>query len=301
MEPDLADIRHFAAVAEARSFRGAAKLRGVSASALSDAVRRLEAVVGVRLLNRTTRSVTLTEAGQRLLERAGPALDEITAAITATRDFASGPTGTLRLNVPTIVARSILPPIAAEFLAAHPNVRLEVIAQDTFVDVLAAGFDAGVRYEESLARDMIAVPIGPRRQRFVAAAAPAYLVKHGTPAHPDDLVQHQLIGHRFASGALGVWELERGDETVRVRPEGRLVASSLEIEVAAALAGLGIVYTFEETLAGSLASGALVPVLDGWWASFPGPLLYYPSRRHTPSALRAFLAFIRARQRVGEG
>jgi DNA-binding transcriptional LysR family regulator len=300
-DPDLSDLAIFSAVAEARSFRGAAKLRGTSASSMSDAVRRLESAIGARLLNRTTRSVTLTEAGQRLLDRTRPALDEIAAAAEAVRDSASGPTGTLKLNVPVIVARVVLPPIATRFLAAHPGIRLEVLAQDNFIDVLAAGFDAGVRYEESLARDMIAVPIGPRRQRFVAAASPAYLAAHGRPEHPDELVGHQMIGHRFASGVLGTWEFEREGRIVRVRPEGRLVASSLELERAAAIAGLGIINTFEEALSDALASGALVPVLSDWWQEFSGPMLYYPSRRHMPPPLRAFVDFLKMERRANPG
>ena len=177
--PDLSDLDAFVAVARARSFRGAAGLRGVSASSLSDALRRLEARLGVRLLNRTTRSVTPTEAGERLLERLGPALGEIAGALDAVNSFRDSPTGTLRLNVPSIVARHILPPIACRFLLAHPGITLEVTAEDSFVDVLAGGFDAGIRYEERIERDMIAVPIGPRRQRFVVAAAPSYLAATG--------------------------------------------------------------------------------------------------------------------------
>jgi DNA-binding transcriptional LysR family regulator len=169
---DLADLDAFAAVARARSFRSAARLRGVSASSLSEALRRLEARLNVRLLNRTTRSVTATEAGERLLERLNPALREVAAAIDAVNSFRDNPTGTLRLNVPTVAARLILPPIIGPFLAAHPGITLEVVAEDRFIDVLAAGFDAGIRYDERLEQDMIAIPIGLRAQRFVTAASP---------------------------------------------------------------------------------------------------------------------------------
>ena len=180
--PDLADLDAFAAVARARGFRGAAARRGVSASSLSEAVRRLEARLGVRLLNRSTRSVTPTEAGARLLERLGPALAEVAAALDSVGGTDGSASGTLRLNVPTIVARHVLPPLVGPFLLAHPGIRLEVSADDSFVDVLAAGCDAGIRYEERVERDMIAVPIGPRRQRFVTAAAPAYLAARGAPS-----------------------------------------------------------------------------------------------------------------------
>jgi DNA-binding transcriptional LysR family regulator len=290
--PDLADLGAFAAVARARSFRGAAVTAGVSASTLSEAVRRLESRLGLRLLNRTTRSVTPTEAGRRLLDRLGPALGEVAAAIDAVNSFRDSPTGTLRLNVPGIVARVILPPILARFLAAHPGIVVEVVAEDSFVDVLAAGYDAGVRYDERLEQDMIAVPIGPRTQRFACAAAPAYLAAHGRPLHPRDLLGHACLRHRFPSGATPPWEFER------VEPTGPLVASVVDIKIAAAEAGLGVVSTFEAFLAPSLAAGALVPVLEEWWQSFPGPFLYFSGRRHLPSPLRAFVDFLKSRPAV---
>ncbi|WP_026869030.1 LysR family transcriptional regulator [Inquilinus limosus] len=292
--PDLSDLDAFVAVARARSFRGAAALRGVSASSLSDALRRLEARLGVRLLNRTTRSVTPTEAGERLLERLAPALGEIAGALDAVHSLRDSPTGTLRLNVPVIVGRHVLPPIAARFLAAHPGIRLEVTAEDSFVDVLAGGFDAGIRYEERVERDMIAVPIGPRIQRFVIAAAPSYLTARGRPRHPKDLLDHACIRHRFASGRIAGWEFERDGQVIRISPDGPLVANALEMEVAAALAGLGVISSFEEVLRPHLDSGALAPVMEEWWQSFSGPYLYYPSRTHMPAPLRAFVDFIKA-------
>jgi DNA-binding transcriptional LysR family regulator len=196
--------------------------------------------------------------------------------------------------VPTIVARAVLPPIVEGFLASHPGITLEVMADDSFVDVLAAGYDAGVRYDERLEQDMIAVPIGPRRQRYVCAASPVYLARNGRPEHPRDLLDHACIRHRFASGAVSSWEFERGGEIVRVSPSGPLIASNLDIELSAAVAGLGIISTFEEFLAPALASGALEPLLEPWWQSFSGPFLYYPSRRHMPAPLRAFVDFVKA-------
>ncbi len=292
-DPDLADLDAFVAVARARSFRGAATLRGVSASSLSEALRRLEARLGVRLLNRTTRSVTPTEAGERLLERLSPAFGEIAAALDGVNSFRDSPRGTLRLNVPTIVARQILPPIVNRFLADHPGITLEIIADDSFIDVLAAGFDAGIRYDERIARDMIAVRLGPRTQRFVCAAAPSYLAAHGGPTHPKDVLDHACIRHRFASGAVAHWEFERDGEIVRVSPEGPLVASSIDLELSAAIAGLGLIYGFEDYLLPALEAGDLVPVLGDWAQSFSGPFLYYPSRTHMPAPLRAFLDFIK--------
>ncbi|WP_374310836.1 LysR family transcriptional regulator [Dongia sp.] len=293
-DPDLADLDAFRAVAESRSFRRAAALRNVSASSLSAALQRLEAQLGLRLLNRTTRSVTPTEAGQRLLDRLRPALGEIGAALDAINDFRATPTGTLRLDVPHIVARHVLPGIAIPFLKAHPGITLEIRANDTFIDVLAAGFDAGIRYDESLERDMIRLPIGPRRQRFVLAASPGYLARAGTPRHPDDLLRHACIRHRFASGNILQWEFEKGHKTVKLKVAGPLIASTADLAVNVAIGGLGFVYTFEEYLAPALKAGSLTGVLPDWWAEFSGPYLYYPSRNLMPAPLRAFVDFVKA-------
>ena len=294
-EPDLGDLAAFAAVARHRGYRGAAAIRGVSPSSLSEAVRRLEARLGVRLLNRTTRSVTPTEAGARLLERLAPALAEVSAALGNVGGAEGGPSGTLRLNVNWVAVRTFLPPIVDAFLKAHPGVVVEVVAADSFIDVFAAGFDAGIRYDDRLERDMIAVPIGPRRQRYVAAAAPAYLEAHGRPRHPKDLLRHACIRHRFASGVMPAWEFERGGKILRMTPKGPLVASAAELEISAACAGLGVIYTFEDFLGPSLHSGRLVPILEEWWQGFSGPFLYYPSRRLMPAPLRAFVDFIKPR------
>ena len=296
--PDLADLDAFAAVARASGFRAAAITRGVSASSLSEALRRLETRLGVRLVQRTTRSVTLTEAGSRLLERLAPALGEVGAAVDAVNSFRDSPIGTLRLNVPTVVARIVLPALVTRFLRQHPDIVLEVTAEDTFIDVLAAGFDAGVRYDERLERDMIAVPIGPRQQRYAAAASPAYFAAHGRPAHPRELLDHACIRHRFTSGAALSWEFERDGEVVKVVPQGPLVSSNGDLEIAAAIDGLGILCTFEGFIAAELASGALERVLDDWLPPFSGPFLYYHSRRHMPGPLRAFVDFLKREQRA---
>jgi DNA-binding transcriptional LysR family regulator len=292
--PDLADLDAFTAVARARSFRGAAALRGVSASALSEAVRRLESRLGVRLLNRTTRSVTPTEAGAQLIERLSPALADMAAAIDSVNHYRDSPTGTLRLNVPGAVTRLILPPIITAFLECHPGITVEVVADDSFIDVLAAGYDAGIRYGERLEQDMIAVPIGPRVQRFAAGAAPSYLGAHGRPLHPQDLVGRACIRHRFTSGIALPWEFERDGEVVRIVPSGPLIANTIDLEFATAVAGLGVVATFEEWLRPFFSAGTLVPILEDWWPSFPGPFLYYASRRHMPAPLRAFVDFVKA-------
>ncbi|WP_136625527.1 LysR substrate-binding domain-containing protein, partial [Mesorhizobium norvegicum] len=209
---DLSDLTAFVAVARAGGFRDGARASGGSASGLSEAVRRLEAQLGVRLFNRTTRSVVPTEAGLSLLERLGPALSEVEAALDVVNGFRDRPAGSLRLNVPVSAARLILPDIVPGFLAAYPGIRLEVIADENFVDVLAAGCDAGIRYDERLEQDMIAVPIGPRVQHFATAASPAYLARHGRPEHPSDLLGHSCVRGRFASGAMLPWEFERDGE-----------------------------------------------------------------------------------------
>ncbi|WP_342360849.1 LysR family transcriptional regulator [Terrarubrum flagellatum] len=293
-DPDLSDLDAFVAVARARSFRGAAQHRNVSASSLSEAVRRLEARLSIRLLNRTTRSVTPTEAGDRLLDRLGPALGEISGALDAMNTFRDSPRGTLRLNVPSIVGHKILPPIVTRFLKAYPEVTVDIVVNDRFIDVLAAGFDAGVRYEERVERDMIAIPLGPRRQRFVVAASRDYLAARGVPQHPHDVLQHACIRHRFASGVTHPWEFEKDGEIIRVSPEGPLVATSMELEIAAAIAGLGLIASFEEYLKPALNDGRLVPVLSDWVQEFSGPFLYYQSRTHMPGPLRAFVDFIKS-------
>lgn len=293
----LNDLSAFASVAQAGGFREAARLGRVSASSLSEAVRRLEARLGVRLLNRTTRSVAPTEAGARLLERLTPALGEVEAALDVVNSFRDRPVGTLRLNVPGVAARLVLPPIVPPFLKAYPDIRLEVVVEDSFVDVLAAGCDAGIRYDERLEQDMIAVPIGPRVQRFATAASPDYLAARGRPQHPRDLLTHACLRGQFASGASPPWEFERDGEILRVDPTGPLVVrigAAADLAVSASIAGLGIVHLFEEWLRPHLDSGALEPVLTPWWQSFPGPFLYYPGRRHLPAPLRAFVDFIKS-------
>jgi len=297
MQYDLKDLKAFVAVARAGGFRDGARVSGSSPSRLSEAVRRLEEDLGVRLLNRTTRSVAPTEAGARLLERLAPIFNELEAALDGLNSFRDRPAGTLRLNVPVSAARLVLPKIIPPFLAAYPDIRLEVTAEDSFVDLLAVGCDAGIRYDERLEQDMVAVPIGPRRQRFAAAASPAYLDRRGRPDHPRDLLAHSCLCGRFSSGALlSPWEFEKDDETVRIEPHGPLlvqIGGATDLMVDAAIDGVGIVYLFEDWLRPHLDSGALEPILEPWWPGFSGPFLYYPGRRLVPAPLRAFVDFIK--------
>ena len=297
MKADLGDLNAFLAVARAGGYRDGARASGVSASGLSEAVRRLETQLGVRLFNRTTRSVVPTEAGARLLERLGPALTEVDAALDVVNVFRDRPAGTLRLNVPVSAVRLVLPAIVPPFLAAYPDIKLEVIAEDSFVDVLAAGCDAGIRFDERLEQDMIAVPIGPRMQRFATAAAPAYLNRRGRPAHPRDLLGHACLRGRFASGTMPPWEFERDGKVVRVDPTGPLlvgIGGASDLAVEAAVAGTGIIYIFEDWLRPHFKSGALEAVLEPWWLRFSGMFLYYPGRRLVPAPLRAFIDFVKA-------
>jgi DNA-binding transcriptional LysR family regulator len=298
MATDLQDLFAFLAVVQAGGFREGARASGTSASSLSEAVRRLETRLGVRLLNRTTRSVVPTEAGARLVERLVPALGEVEAALDVVNSFRDRPTGTLRLNVPANVSRLVLPSIITPFLKTYPEIKLEVIVEDSFVDMLAAGCDAGIRYDDRLEQDMIAVPIGPRFQRFATAASPAYLDARGRPEHPRDLLTHACLRGQFASGAIPTWEFERNGEIVRVDPAGPLLVrlgSAVDLAVEAAVDGLGVIHLFEDWLRPHLDNGALEPVLEPWWQTFTGPFLYYPGRRHLPSPLRAFIDFIRSR------
>jgi DNA-binding transcriptional LysR family regulator len=218
---------------------------------------------------------------------------EISVALDQVRSSDDEPAGRLRLNVPVFVARQILPAIVVPFLAAHPRITLEVESRDTFVDVFAESFDAGIRYDESLDLDMVAVPIGPREQRFATVASPAYLEKHGIPRHPRDFLEHACIRHKFESGRLTSWEFERDGEAIRIDPGGPLIANTMEIEHQAALGGLGFIATFLDAVRSYVESGELVEVLSDWQQPFSGPFLYYPSRRHMPSPLRAFVDFVK--------
>jgi DNA-binding transcriptional LysR family regulator len=302
MKIDLGDLSAFVAVARAGGFRDAARTTNTSASGLSDAVRRLEARLGVRLLNRTTRSVVPTDAGKSLLARLDPVLSEVESALDVVNGFRDTPSGTLRLNVPLSAARLVLPAIVPRFLAAYPEIRLEVTAEESFVDVLAAGCDAGIRYQERLALDMVAVPIGPRVQRMAAAASPGYLDRRGRPHHPRELLAHACMRGRFASGAMIEWQFEHAGETLTIDPPGPLlvqVGGATDLAVETAVAGLGIVYLFEDWLRPYMDSGALEPVLEPWWPQFSGPYLYYPGRRLVPAPLRAFVDFIRGDVQAG--
>ena len=298
--PEMADVEAFLLVARAKGFREASRASGMSSSALSDAVKRLEGGLGVRLLNRTTRSVQPTEAGRTLMERVGPAFSEIASALDHATSHGNRPAGSLKLNVPGSAARLVLPDIVPDFMAAYPDIRLEIVTDESFVDIIESGCDAGIRYDERLEQDMIAVPIGPRRQRFALAASPDYLSVNDVPQHPRDLLAHNCIRGRFSGRALPSWEFERGGEVVMIEPGGSLIVQSggsTDLGVEAAKAGVGMIYLFEDWLKPHFESGALVPVMEDWWLSFSGPFLYYPGRRLVPAPLRAFIDFVKSMPR----
>jgi DNA-binding transcriptional LysR family regulator len=293
----LADLSTFALVVQHQGFRQAARASGQSASALSESMRRLENQLGIRLLVRTTRSVTPTEAGALLLSRLRPALGEVASALDVLNELRASPRGTLRLNVPVSAARFFLQGLIDRFMTMYPDIVLDIVIDNNFVDVVASGCDAGIRYGERLEQDMIAVPIGPRTQRFAVAASPGYLARRGVPGHPRDLLQHACLRGKFLSGASPAWEFERDGQHLSVEPSGPLIVTPTvaDLAVSAAVAGHGIIYLFEEWLEPYMASGQLQPILQDWWKPFPGPFLYYSGRRHLPVPLRVFIDFIQSR------
>lgn len=291
--PSLADLRSFVAVARHQSFRAAADALGLSRSALSHALRGLEGELGVRLLHRTTRSVAPTEAGARLLTRLIPLLRELDDVLAAASDGEEGPAGTLRINALEAASRWLMRHVVQDFLRRHPRVALDLVSENRLVDIIADGFDAGVRLREAVPQDMIAVPFGGDA-RFLAIASPAYLSDHGEPATPDDLKRHRCIRQRLSSGKLYRWEFSRGRDELSVDVPGMLTLDRNELMVDAAISGLGIAFVPEHVARAALADGRLRPLLEDWSPPIPGFCLYYPGHRHVPPALRAFIDDLRA-------
>lgn len=289
----LADLNTFSAVARWRSFRRAAIELGVSPSATSHTVRGLEDRLGVRLLNRTTRSVSPTAAGERLLARLSPALLDIQEALDDINAFRDSPLGTLRINAPRAATELVLGPLITQFLKSHPGMKVDLVADDALVDIVATGFDAGVRFGESLQQDMVAIALGGQ-QRFVVVASPAYLADHAAPQHPRDLQRHDCIGIRFPSGVLYRWEFAQGPEKLEVAVDGPLFLMDASLMLRAAEEGLGLAYVYAQYAQAGLAAGRLCQVLEGWCPSIPGFFLYYPSRKLMPAGLKALVALIKA-------
>jgi DNA-binding transcriptional LysR family regulator len=283
----------FCKVAEHRGFTAAAAELEVSPSALSQAIRQLESRLDVRLLNRTTRSVSLTEAGEAYLARVGPAVSQVLAAGEEMNVLQGRPAGVLRLNAARISIAMVLQPLLAGFLEAHPYVQLELTNDEGFVDIVEGGFDAGIRMGESVHQDMVAIPLGGAVSVAIVAS-PEYLAKHPAPRHPKDLVRHNCIRFRFAStGAIYRWEFNVGERLVEYEVHGNLTISDTVFSLDAALEGVGLAHTFETLAAPHIRAKRLKRVLTPFSPSFPGFYLYYSSRRHQSTKLKALVEYIR--------
>lgn len=283
----------FAAIVRCGGFRAAALERGVSSSALSQTINGLEDALGIRLLNRTTRSVAPTEAGLRLLQRLGPALTDIRLAVDDLNQLKENPSGTLRINAPGPAIDHFLCPAMFEFMDRYPDIKLELISDAAVIDIVDQGFDAGVRFGKQLAQDMIAIPLGPAL-RYAIVGSPEYIAKHGLPLSPNDLAGHNCIRRRFPGGTLVSWKFANGEEALDVLPEGRLTVSSAHNELQAAVAGFGLAHVFEDYATPYLASERLTEVLKNWSPLLPSWYLYYPSRKHSSASMRALVNFLRA-------
>jgi DNA-binding transcriptional LysR family regulator len=292
----LIELNAVATVANRRSFRAAAAELGMSPSALSHAIASLEQRLQVRLFNRTTRSVSLSEAGELFLARIQPALREIFTAMEQVNDLRDTPAGTLRINTSEGAAEQVLRPVVLKFLKRYPDMQVEIVTDQRLVDIVAEGFDAGIRLAEAVPRDMIALPCGPD-QRFAAVASPQYFKGRKKPLTPGDLAEHNCIRYRFSTGTLFRWEFEKRGEELAIDVKGSLTLTSQSLRIEAAVAGLGIIYVNDSSVAKHVASGRLIRVLDDWTPSFPGLRLYYSGHRHVPAGLRAFIAVLRKANR----
>ncbi|QPC41743.1 LysR family transcriptional regulator [Kaustia mangrovi] len=290
---DISDLMAFVAVAKRRSFRKAAVDLGITPSAVSHRIRALEDRLGVRVLNRTTRSVAPTSAGQRLLKQLRPAFESLEGALDAVNDFRDQPAGTLRLNAPHLAVDVILAPVMKPFLEAFPDIHLEISANDSLVDIVAEGYDAGIRFGERLQQDMIAMKLGPQ-QRDAIVASPEYFRKNPKPKMPEDLAGHACIRYRFPGGELYAWEFAKGEKEIEIDVQGPLTLDSQRTSLRAAAEGLGIANVLESLARPLLEEGRVVRALEDWCPTYPGLFLYYPSRRRMPSPLRAFVDFTRS-------
>jgi DNA-binding transcriptional LysR family regulator len=289
---NLSHLAVFAAVARHGSFRKAAAELSLSASAASYAVRALEDRLGVGLFNRTTRSVSLTEAGRHLLERLRPALGSVNTALEEMNLFRASPAGTLRINAFRDAALLVVAPLIERYLRAYPDIQLDIVSDDGMVDIVGNGFDVGIRYEEAVPEDMIAVAVGPP-QRFFIVGAPAYLKRHGAPRHPDDLMRHQCVRYRFRSGAFYKWELAKDGVLLELDVPGRLSVGDSDLVLRAAVDGLALGFLPDHKVAALVAASKLARVMEDWCPPVSGLMMYYPRQRQMTSALRAFIDMVR--------
>lgn len=297
MKDDLAGMTAFVTVANKRSFTAAGVELGVTGSAVSQTVRQLEERLGVRLLHRTTRSVGLTEAGERLYASLKPAFAQMRAAVESLNELRERPAGTLRLTVPRGVSGLLHEPLLAEFLALYPEIRFDISFDDGLTDIVAQGFDAGIRLGETLEKDMIAVEaFGP--ERLAVVGSPAYFARHRKPKHPRDLHAHDCIGYRYVtSGACYRWEFDEDGKEFEIEIDGRVTCNDAAFMVKLALDGVGLAMVSEDYVRPFLKAGQLVPVLEAFCSPFPGFHVYYSSRTQTPLKLRVFLDFLLERRR----
>ena len=292
---NVSDLVAFLAVARERSFTKAGAKLGVSQSALSHTIRALEERLGLRLLTRTTRSVSPTEAGERLLASVGGRFEEIEAELEALSELRDKPAGNIRITAGEHAAYSVLSPALAKFLPSYPDIKVEIHVDYGFVDIVALRYDAGVRTGEQVAKDMIAVPIGPD-MRMAVVGAPSYLAKRRLPKTPQDLTEHNCINLRMPTyGSLYAWEFEKGKRELKVRVDGQLVVNTMKQRLDAALAGVGLTYMVEDVVQPYVAEGTLVRVLEDWCAPFAGYHLYYPSRRQSSPAFKVLVDALRYR------
>ena len=303
MNEDLNAMAVFAAVTEARGFRAAGERLGVSASAVSQALRKLEAQLGVVLLQRTTRSVRLTEAGERLYAAVRPALEEVRAAVAAVGELSDATRGTLRLLVGTAADPVLAGPLLAGFLTAHPHVKLDLVVSDAVVDIVAEGYDAGIQLGEVIDRDMIAVPV-TGDIRMTVVGAPTYFARRPRPAHPRDLVEHECLNWHAAAGVPAYrWEFTEpgpaGGRELVVAVPARVLSTDSAVNIRLARAGLGLAIVYEDQVRDEVARGELVPVLKEFCEPFAGYYLYYPQRRHASPALRALVEYLRRARQEG--
>ncbi|MCY1053563.1 LysR family transcriptional regulator [Nannocystis sp. SCPEA4] len=295
---DLSGLTALLVVADKRSFTAAAAELRVTPSAVSQTVRALEERLGVRLLQRTTRSVGLTEAGARFVAQLRPAMAGVQAAYEALDEVRGRPAGTLRLNVPRVASRWVLEPILAAFMAAYPEIRLDITTDDGFTDIVAQGFDAGIRIGEMLDKDVVAVRLSDD-MRSAVVGSPAYFAARGKPKHPRELLAHECINYRrVSSGAVYRWEFTDKGRDISLAVDGRLVTNEYDVMVRAALDGVGLAYLLENSVTEALVDKRLVRVLTAYCPPFPGLFLYYPSRTQVPPKLRALVEFLRARRRA---
>ncbi len=288
----FAEMSAFAAIAEQRSFARAATLLGIGRSTLSQNLRSLEERLGVRLLNRTTRSVSLTEAGARLLARLRPALDELTAAADEALDHRGAPSGLLRLVVQPPVASLMIAPLLARFMRTHPGIQLDVAVEKMPGDIVRDGFDAGIRFGEQVERDMIAMRV-MGEARFLVVGAPEYLARHPAPRTPRDLRDHDCIRNRLPNGAMFGRDFSKNGRVVHAAVTGRVIVNDIELSIRAVRDGLGLAYLLRDYIADDLAARRLVPVLEDWTPSMSGFFLYHSSRRRMTAPLQAFIAFVK--------